>query len=278
MYNKSILDGGVMRVILLDGAMGTTISNIYKIKERCREKLNCTQPEIVNEIHEKYVLAGVDCLKANTFNCSKEALRSYGENEVWAYEYAFLGGKICKAVADKYNKKSIGTFCLPDRDQIDGILDSDIDMVMIETIYNLDKGLESLKLLKTQLKKKKLVKPVMISFAVDGEGKLYSGEKLQDVYTKFLDDCVVSIGINCSELTEKVVDILEKMKKETNLKVSFHPNSNGDIEKFVKDISSLLKLGVVDIVGGCCGTDFNHIERLKMELEKVKKKYLLPMY
>ena len=117
----------------------------------------------------------------------------------------------------------------------------------------------------------------MISFAVDGEGKLYSGEKLQDVYTKFLDDCVISIGINCSELTEKVMDILEKMKKETNLKVSFHPNSNGDIEKFVKDISSLLRLGVVDIVGGCCGTDFNHIERLKMELEKVKKKYLLPM-
>ena len=53
--------------------------------------------------------------------------------------------------------------------------------------------------------------------------------------------------------------------------------SREHIEKFVKDISSLLKLGVVDIVGGCCGTDFNHIERLKMELEKVKKKYLLPM-
>ncbi|WP_407537603.1 homocysteine S-methyltransferase family protein [Cetobacterium somerae] len=172
-------------MILLDGAMGTTISNIYKIEDKCREKLNCTKPELIKEIHEKYVEVGADCLKANTFNCSKEALKNYGENEEKAYEYALLGGKICKEIADKYNKKSIGTFCLPDKDQIDGILDSDVDIIMIETIYNLDKGLESLKLLKKQMEDKKLVKPVMISFAVDKDGKLYSGEKLIDVYEKF---------------------------------------------------------------------------------------------
>ena len=41
-------------MILLDGAMGTTISNIYKIEDKCREKLNCTKPELIKEIHEKY--------------------------------------------------------------------------------------------------------------------------------------------------------------------------------------------------------------------------------
>ncbi|WP_330112234.1 homocysteine S-methyltransferase family protein (plasmid) [Cetobacterium somerae] len=255
-------------MILLDGAMGTTISNIYIIEDKCREKLNCTKPELIKEIHEKYVEVGADCLKANTFNCSKEALKNYGENEEKAYEYALLGGKICKEIADKYNKKSIGTFCLPDKDQIDGILDSDVDIIMIETIYNLDKGLESLKLLKKQMEDKKLVKPVMISFAVDKDGKLYSSEKLIDVYEKFLNKYIISIGINCSELTREIIGVLKKFKKETNLKISFHPNSNGDIEKFIKDINELLKVNVVDIVGGCCGTDFNHIKILKKTLEK----------
>lgn len=255
-------------MILLDGAMGTTISNIYKIKDNCREKLNYTKPEVINEIHEKYIKAGADWLKANTFNCSKEALRNYGENEDRAYEYALLGGQLCKKVSKKYNKKSIGTFCLPDKDQINGILDSDVDIVMIETIYNLNKGLESLKLLKEQMEIRKLVKPVMISFAVDKEGKLYSGEKLTDIYQNFLNEYVVSVGINCSELTEKVIETLDKFKKETNLKVSFHPNSDGDIKKFIEGINKLLELGTVDIVGGCCGTDFNHIEMLKRSLEK----------
>ncbi|MGL5278558.1 MAG: homocysteine S-methyltransferase family protein [Cetobacterium sp.] len=263
-------------MILLDGAMGTTISNIYKIEDKCREKLNYTKPEIISEIHEKYIVSGADCLKANTFNCSKEALRNYGENDEKSYEYALLGGRICKKVAEKYNKKSIGTFCLPDKDQIDGILDSDIDIVMIETIYNLDKGLESLKLLKVEMENKKLVKPVMISFAVDKDGKLYSGEKLIDIYAKFLNEYTISIGINCSELTKEVMETLKKLKKETNLKVSFHPNSDGDIEKFIKDINELLKIGVVDIIGGCCGTDFNHIKMLRRTLEEFQNKNGVP--
>lgn len=258
-------------MILLDGAMGTTISNIYKIKDKCREKLNYTNPEIVTEIHERYVKAGACYLKANTFNCSKEALKNYGENPEMAYEYALLGGKICKAVADKYGKTSIGTFCLPDKDQIDGILDSGVDKVMIETIYNLDKGLESLKLLEERMEIKKIKKVIMVSFAVDKDGKLYSGENLIDVYRKFLLENVVFIGINCSELTEKVVDILKIFRKKTGLIVSFHPNSNGDVKKFIEDIEILLKQGVVYVIGGCCGTDFRHIEALRKSIEKFEE-------
>uniref|UniRef100_UPI0025C37042 homocysteine S-methyltransferase family protein n=1 Tax=Cetobacterium sp. TaxID=2071632 RepID=UPI0025C37042 len=129
-------------------------------------------------------------------------------------------------------------------------------------------GLQSLNLVKERMKEKKLKKPLMISFAVNKDGKLYSGEKLVDIYENFIDDYIVSIGINCSELTEGVIEALKKIKKETNLKVSFHPNSDGNIKKFVKDINRLLKIKVVDIVGGCCGTDFDHIKMLKMSFEE----------
>ena len=252
-----------MKIELLDGAMGTTISNIYNNNEKCREKINETNPKIIEEIHKKYIESGADYLKANTFNCSKKALEIYGEDLKKSYNYAFLGGKICKKIAEKYEKKSIGTFCDGDVDQIDGILDSGVDIIMVETIYDLEKGMNSLKLLKERMKIKKIKKPIMISFAVNEKGEIYSGEKILDVYQKFIDIDIISIGINCSEYTENIYLILKKFKEQTNLKVSFHPNSNKNIEDFIKGIKKLINDGIVDIVGGCCGTDFQHIKRLR---------------
>lgn len=257
-----------MKIELLDGAMGTTISNIYKIQEKCKEKVNLTNPEVILEIHKKYIEAGIDYLKANTFNCSKEALKSYGENIENAYKYAFLGGSICKKISKDYNKKSIGTFCEGDIDQIDGIIDSDVDIIMIETIYNVDKGLKALKLLKERLKVKKKNKPIMLSFAVNKNGNIYSGEKILDIYNEFLDEDIISMGINCSEFSQDIFHILKRLKEDTKLKISFHPNSDGNVEKFLKSIRILVEENIVDIVGGCCGTDFHHIRKLKEVIDK----------
>lgn len=258
-----------MKIELLDGAMGTTISDIYQVKERCREKVNFTNPEIIRDIHKRYSEAGADYLKANTFNCSKESLKAYGENPEKAYEYAFLGGSICKEISKKYGKKSIGTFCDGDIDQIDGILDSDVDIVMIETIYNLEKGLKTLELLKKRMEIKKIDKPIMISFAVDRECKIYSGEQIIDIYKRFTSEGVISLGINCSEYSQQISKVLKEIKKETKLNTSFHPNLDGDIEKFAKNIKKIIDDNAVSIVGGCCGTEFNHIKKMREIIDKI---------
>lgn len=260
-----------MKIELLDGAMGTTISDIYKIQEKCKEKVNLTNPETILEIHQKYIEAGADYLKANTFNCSREALKKYGENPENAYKYAFLGGSICKNISKKYGKKSIGTFCDGDIDQIDGIIDSDVDIIMIETIYNVDKGLKTLDLLKERMSVKNKDKSIMLSFAVNKEGYIYSGESILEVYKKFLDRNVISLGINCSEFSQEILKVLKKLKELTKLKITFHPNSDGDIEKFLRNIVELINNNAVDIVGGCCGTEFNHIKKLKEFMKNIEK-------
>ncbi|MCQ8212960.1 homocysteine S-methyltransferase family protein [Cetobacterium somerae] len=265
-----------MKIELLDGAMGTTISNIYKNQEKCKEKVNLTNPEIILEIHKKYSEVGADYLKANTFNCSRKALENYGENPKEAYKYAVLGGKLCKEISKKYKKKSIGTLCIGDIDQIDGIIDSGVDIIMIETIYDMQKGLETLGLLRRRLCLKKINKPIMLSFAVNGEGNIYSGENILNIYKKFLSTDVMSLGINCSEFSQDIFKILKKLKRDTNLKISFHPNSDGDVQKFLGNITKLINENIVDIVGGCCGTDFNHIKRLKGVIESLENKNGVP--
>ncbi|MEG3014333.1 MAG: homocysteine S-methyltransferase family protein [Cetobacterium sp.] len=256
------------KILILDGAMGTLISDEFKISEKCKEKVNITFPEVITKIHENYIEAGADLIKANTFNCSKEALIKYGEDPEESYNYALSGSKLAKKCALKYGKKSIGTFCLGDESQINGILDGDVDLILIETIFDYEQGKKSLDLLRQIMKEREIKKPIMISFAVNKFGQIYSGEKLVDVFFEFIGEDVFSIGINCSEFSEEILEVFKSMKSKTTIKVSYHPNSDGNIENYLSIISKCLESGVLDIVGGCCGTNEEHIKRLKNMIKK----------
>lgn len=256
------------KILILDGAMGTLISDKFKIYEKCKEKVNVLSPEVVTKIHENYIEAGADLIKANTFNCSKEALIKYGEDPEKSYSYALSGAKLAKKCALKYGKKSIGTFCLGDESQINGILDGDVDLILIETIFDYEQGKKSLNLLKKIMKERKIKKPIMLSFAVNKLGHIYSGEKLVDIFDEFIDEDIFSIGINCSEFSKDILEVFKKMRNKTTIKLSYHPNSDGNVEHYLLGILEYLENGVLDIVGGCCGTDEKHIQGLKNIIKK----------
>lgn len=255
-------------ILILDGAMGTLISDKFKISEKCKEKINITFPEVIIKIHESYIEAGADLIKANTFNCSKEALIRYGEDPEESYNYALSGSRLAKKCALKYGKKSVGTFCLGDESQINGILDGDVDLILIETIFDYEQGKKSLSLLKRIMREREIKKPIMISFAVNKLGNIYSGERLVDIFDEFTDEDIFSIGINCSEFSKDILEVFKNIKNKTTIKLSYHPNSDGDIEKYLSVMSECLENGILDIVGGCCGTDDKHIERLKNIVKK----------
>ncbi|MBC2850369.1 homocysteine S-methyltransferase family protein [Cetobacterium sp. 8H] len=255
-------------ILVLDGAMGTLISDKFKISEKCKEKVNIIFPEIITKIHENYIEAGADLIKANTFNCSKEALTKYGEDPEKSYDYALNGARLAKRCALKYGKKSVGTFCLGDESQINGILDGDVDLILIETIFDYEQGKKSLDLLRQIMKKREIKKPIMISFAVNKLGQIYSGEKLVDIFSEFIGEDIFSIGINCSEFSKEILEVFKSIKNKTTIKLSYHPNSDGNIENYLSIISECLENGVLDIVGGCCGTNEEHIKRLKNMIEK----------
>lgn len=260
-----------MSIILLDGAMGTTIDFELKNTIKCKEKINEENPEIIKKIHKKFIESGSEFIRGNTFNCSKASLENYGEDPEKSYIYALKGAKIVKEICDRYGKKSIGVFCLPGKEQILGIIDGNIDFIMIETIFDLKIGLESLKILKEELNSKKLKKPLMFSFTVGKDGKIFSGEKLEDIIELFICDDTYSVGINCSCVLDELEDIFIKLKEKISprVKLSFYGNINEGEERYLNSVKKLVEKNLVDIVGGCCGTKYEHIKKIN-EIIKIK--------
>ncbi|WP_297487214.1 homocysteine S-methyltransferase family protein [uncultured Cetobacterium sp.] len=253
------------KVLLLDGAMGTTINKEIDIEIKCKEKINILFPEKIENIHKRFIESGSDFIRANTFNCSEEALKNYGENIDESYNFALKGAEIAKRISEKYNKKSIGVFCLPGEKQILGILDGKVDLIMIETIFNFKLGLESLTLVREVMKRKNIKTPIMLSFTLCDGGKLYSGERLLDVIDSFIEDDIYSVGINCSCVLKDVENIFEKLREKLPklIKITFHPNMNEGEKTYLNTMKKLLDKNLVDIIGGCCGSNYEHIKKLK---------------
>ena len=98
------------RILVLDGAMGTAIqkynlnSDDYLDKKGCNEILNITRPDIIKDIHLKYIEAGADIIETNSFNCNKISLNEYGFSER-AYEIAKRSAELAKEVTTTSEKK-----------------------------------------------------------------------------------------------------------------------------------------------------------------------------
>ncbi|MDP3629645.1 MAG: homocysteine S-methyltransferase family protein, partial [Actinomycetota bacterium] len=76
-------------VLVVEGAMGTMLQRANIPSEQCHEQLNLTAPEIVEDIHRNFVLAGADCVATNTFGATRPKLAEYGlEAEVAAFNRA----------------------------------------------------------------------------------------------------------------------------------------------------------------------------------------------
>lgn len=242
---------------ILDGAMGTLLK--ANGIEGCLELANLDFPEIVEKIHRNYIEAGADYITANTFNCTVEALK---ERKNEQYKCVVKGVEIAKRIAKKYGKKVVGTFCLPEKMQALALLDSKPDFIMIETIFDLKKGKESLELLLDLMKNREEKIPIMLSFTVKRDASLYSGERLIDILDIFLNENIYSIGINCSEYSEEIYDFYKKISK-LKIKKTYHPNILMGEKEVLAGMKKLAKESLVDILGGCCGTDFKFIQKIK---------------
>src|SRR5678815_1998166 len=114
------------RIVIIDGAMGTTIQQ-YKLSEeqfrgeRFRdwkgkdlkgnnELLNLTQPQIIEEIHRRYFEAGADIVETNTFNAQAISLADYGMESL-AYEIAKAGGECARRAAEQVKVAEPGRSC-----------------------------------------------------------------------------------------------------------------------------------------------------------------------
>lgn len=291
------------RILVLDGAMGTAIqkynlnSDDYLGKKGCNEILNITRPDIIKDIHLKYIEAGADIIETNSFNCNKISLNEYGFSER-AYEIAKRSAELAKEVTTTSEKKiyiagSIGPtnkiLTIPsgknpyDRDlefdylkeayseQIEGLIDGGVDILLIETIFDGLNAKCAVISAEEAMKRKNINLPIMISATVNKEGKIFTGQSIESLIVALDRESIISYGFNCSFGAKELIPLTKKLGKFTKKTISLYPNAglpNEDGEYLESpDITAnylkeLVDNQEVNILGGCCGTTFEHIRSI----------------
>lgn len=303
------------RILVLDGAMGTAIqkynlnSDDYLGKKGCNEILNITRPDIIKDIHLKYIEAGADIIETNSFNCNKISLNEYGFSER-AYEIAKRSAELAKEVTTTSEKKiyiagSIGptnkTLTIPsgknpyDRDlefdylkeayseQIEGLIDGGVDILLIETIFDGLNAKCAVISAEEVMKRKNINLPIMISATVNKEGKIFTGQSIESLIVALDRENIISYGFNCSFGAKELIPLTKKLGKFTKKPISLYPNAglpneDGEYLESPNITANYLKELVdnqeVNILGGCCGTTFEHIKSIaNLVKNKIPRKF-----
>lgn len=167
--------------------------------------------------------------------------------------------------------------------QAQGLIEGGIDLFICETFFdtlNLKAAVDAINLVLT---KKGIRIPILVSATIsDNAGRILSGQTIEAFITSISHyENVEVIGLNCGFGPERMKEYLKTVRKINTHFTSCHPNAglpdekgcyNVNPEIFVKSINSLLEQGLLNIVGGCCGTTPSHIKLLSEITRKYKPK------
>lgn len=272
---KSIRDCLKERILVIDGAMGTMIQR-YKLTEedyrgerfkdwksdlKGNNDLLClTQPQIIREIHKKYLEAGADIIETNTFNAQRISMADYHMEEL-AFEINLAAARCAREAINEFNAGhssaspkfvagAIGpmnkTLSLsPDvnnpgfralsfdeavsayYEQVKGLVEGGVDVLLIETIFdtlNAKAAIFAIKKYFRDTKQKEL--PVMISGTItDASGRTLSGQTLEAFYTSVMHANPLSVGLNCALGAKEMRPHIEELSQLASCFVSAYPNA-----------------------------------------------------
>ena len=276
---------------LLDGAMGSEFIRRGEIlpPHTWSADVNLTNPDLLYDIHQEYVTAGVDYLTTNTFRTTPRAYQKTGLSYKEAHSAAKISMHNAVQMARKASNDSIkilGSIApledcyspdlFPGADLAtkefsvitEWLADERIDIFLLETMNNI---LET-KICLDVVEKYKL--PIWVSFNLLDSDHIQSGELLKDaikMVNKFSVDCIL---LNCNPLN-RTFGALETLARHCSGKWGIYPNlgvgepsPDGIIKDYHSDAEFIdltknaVKLGAT-VVGGCCGSNPQHIELLK---------------
>lgn len=278
-------------ILVCDGAMGSLLMDRAKehLQGTCPESINLSHPEIIEEIAALYINAGADIIETNTFGGSPLKLASYSlddkteeinraaimaakkasNNE--AYICASIGpsGKLLKPFGDTEPTEIYESFYR----QINAIVNSGADMIMIETMTDLNEAVlavDATRNISSSI-------PVVVSMTYECTPRGFftiMGVSVEMVSKKLEDSGVDMIGSNCGNGIENLVLIAKEHKKHSNLPIMIQANAGipelkegipfypETPEFMAKKCEELIRLDV-SIIGGCCGTTPEHIHAIR---------------
>lgn len=297
-------------IVVFDGGMGTTIQeeNIpdkyWNNYQGCNEYLNISAPDIMRNIHRKYFQAGADVAETNTFGATRLILNEYGLEDR-AYEINLIGATLAREAAGEFSNRfvfgsmgpgtklpSLSQVSFDDlyemyKEQSSGLIDGGVDGLIVETSQDLLQIKAALKAIFDNLRAYKLDIPVSVSVTVENTGTMLVGSDISAAAVLISSYPVYSLGLNCGLGPDMMLKPLNILTKYWNRSISCIPNAGlpenvggrsvytMTPEKMSGIFEDLITKVPLNIIGGCCGTNYEHIKKLKkisMKHEPAKAK------
>ena len=305
--------------MVLDGAMGTMIQSYHLTEQDFRGErfkdipgqmqgnndiLVLTRPDVIKDIHSRYLEAGADIITANTFSSQRISMADY-HCEHLVQELNREAVRIAREAVLDYQASDPARECFviatvgptnktlsmsPDVsdpsyravtyddmfeayvEQMQVLFDCNVDGILLETIFdtlNCKAGIHAYQVVRQESTKDI---PLMLSATVsDKAGRLLSGQTLEAFLASIQHAPILSVGLNCSFGAEDMISSLRILAEKAPYFITAHPNAglpntlggyDQTPEMMLTQMRHFVEEGLVNVIGGCCGTTPEHIKAL----------------
>ncbi len=261
--------------------------------------LNLTRPDVISDIFERYLKAGADIISTNTFNAQRISQSDYGLCN-FAGEMNEASARLARQMADKYSTPEKPRFVAgsvgpmnktcsmsPDvsdpayreltydaaleayKEQMSGLIKGGVDVILIETIFDTLNAKAAIDAA-VQVRGERQI-PIMLSVTIsDAAGRTLSGQTLDAFLASVSSYPIFSVGLNCSFGALQMKPYLKELSRRAPYYISCHPNAglpnslglyDETPETMAPQIAEFIDEGLVNVIGGCCGTTPAFIEK-----------------
>ena len=288
------------RILILDGAMGTMIGEKMG-KVGNSDELNLTHPDVIAGIHRQYLEVGADIITTNTFSAQRISQADYHMEEQarqmalagariarqCADEFAspdkprFVAGSIgptnktCSMSPDVSNPalRELDYDTLFDAyyEEADALIEGGVDALLIETVFDTLNAKVAIDASLHAMQRRGREVPLMVSMTVsDLAGRTLSGQTLDAFLASMSPYPLFSVGLNCSFGATQMIPYLRQLARKAPYYISAYPNAglpnalglyDETPESMAPKMGEMVDEGLVNIIGGCCGTTPEFIAR-----------------
>ena len=312
-------------ILILDGAMGTMIQRLGLTEEDFRgerftalpglqkgnnDLLCLTRPDVIADIHRRYLNVGVDIIETCSFNAQRISMADYGCEHL-CREINLAAAHIARREADalstpekpRFVAGSIGPTnktcsISPDvndpakrgitydelvaayDEQMEALIEGGVDALLIETIFDTLNAKAALYAAEQVMERMGRRLPIMLSVTIsDAAGRTLSGQTLDAFLASVSHANIFSVGLNCSFGAAQMKPYLKGLAARAPYYISCYPNAglpnslggyDQTPEEMAVQVKEYITEGLVNIIGGCCGTTDAYIAEYAALVEGAK--------
>lgn len=279
--------------------------------------LSITQPDAIRGIYEAYLEAGSDIIETNTFNSTSVAMADYGMQSISAdinYQAAILAKQATAKYNTKDKPRFVAGVLGPTNkacglspdvndpgfraisfdemkdayyESTEALVKGGVDIILIETVFDTLNAKAAIFAVESYFEDSGNIRPVMISGTItDNSGRTLTGQTTAGFYNSLKHAKPISFGLNCALGAKELRTYIAELSQISDCFVSAHPNAglpnefggyDETPEMMLEHLSEWAESGLLNIVGGCCGTTPEHIKAMQSIPQKFSPRIIKPV-